>query len=71
MIPQQLRLRRTNINIGAAYGSTINIKGRLHFPLIFKTDSGATITFAISYVIDGLLNDINIGKAALDALDAK
>ena len=71
VIPQQLRLKRTNINVGAANGSTINIKGRLNFPLIFKTESGATITFANSYVIDGLLNDINIGKAKLGALDTK
>ena len=71
ILPNYISLNRTHVEAASAGGDTLYIKGVLNHHLTFSTESNTKIEFNKFYVIENLVNDLNIGKLQLDRLDTK
>lgn len=69
VLPRIMTLNRTHVEAASAGGDALCIKGVLKIELTFNTESGPKIGLDKFYLIDNLVNDLNIGKLQLDRLD--
>ena len=71
ILPKAIPLNRTHVEAASVGGDALYIKGVLNHDLTFNTESDTKIEFSKFYVIENLVNDLNIGKLQLDRLDTK
>ena len=71
VIPKTIKLKHSKAQVFSAAGEDMAMRGILAYRIPIQTKNEQQLPFKKYYVVDNLVNDINLGKSPLTQLNCK
>ena len=71
VIPKTIRLKHSKAQVFSAAGEDMAMRGILAYRIPIQTKNEQQLPFKKYYVVDNLVNDINLGKSPFTQLNCK